>query len=162
MKNLETSSNKQSQVPVNKWLGPVFAVLSLFGFLDAALLTVKHYLGTPLSCPLFGNCEKVLSSPYAAIWGVPVALGGVIYYLVIFILTVSYIDTKRIGILNFTARLTWVGLLASLGFMYVQIFVIRSLCFWCLLSAVTSTLLFIFGLLQLKTKKENVPSGEYV
>lgn len=162
MKNLEISLNKQSQVLANKWLALVFAVLGLFGFLDAALLTVKHYFGTPLSCPFFGNCEKVLTSPYATIWGIPVALGGVIYYLTIFILAIYYIDIKRTGILNLAARLTWVGLLASLSFLYIQFFVIKSVCFWCLLSAITSTLLFIFGLLQLKAKKGNVISGEHV
>jgi uncharacterized membrane protein len=42
--------------------------------------------------------------------------------------------------------LTVFGFIASLWFLYVQLFIIHSLCFYCLFSALDSIILFILGL----------------
>jgi len=110
-------------------------------------LTAEHYFGPLLGCPIFGGCDKVLISPYSAVGGIPVALFGAVYYLVVFILGVAYFDTGRSRVLRFAASLTPLGLIASLWFLYLQIFVIEALCFYCLVSALISTLLFILTLL---------------
>ncbi|MEK7154145.1 MAG: vitamin K epoxide reductase family protein, partial [Patescibacteria group bacterium] len=101
-----------------------------------------------LGCPIFGGCDKVLISPYSAVGGIPVALFGAVYYLTIFILGIAYFDTGRARVLKLAVSLTPLGLIASLWFLYLQLFVIKALCFYCLLSLVTSTLLFILGLLM--------------
>lgn len=155
MTNLETSLNKPS-TPILKWLVWLFALFSFAGFLDAIYLAIKHYLGTPINCSIFGGCEQVTTSQYATLWGIPVALLGAIYYLIIFILVVAYLDTKKERVLYFTARLTPVGFLASLWFIYLQLFVIKAICLYCVVSAITSTILFILGiiLLNLRAKKD--------
>jgi uncharacterized membrane protein len=151
MKNLETSSTKLSTA-IPKWIIFAFIVVSLLGFLDATYLTVKHYLGTPIECSIFEGCEKVTASPYATVAGIPVALLGAIYYLAIFLLTVAYLDTKREAIMSFAARLTPIGFLASLWFVYLQLFVIKAICPYCVISAATSAILFILGILVVKYK----------
>lgn len=125
---------------------PSFLALSLIGFLDSAYLSAKHYLGTPVACSIFEGCEKVLTSQYATIYGIPVALLGVFYYLTIFILTILYWDTGKAQFLQFAAYLTIAGFLASLWFVYLQLFVIGSICIYCIISAVASMLLFTLGL----------------
>jgi len=125
----------------------IFVTVSFLGFLDATFLTAEHYLGLLLGCPIFGGCDKVISSPYSVVWGIPVALAGAVYYLAVFLLSVAYFDTKQVRPLEFAVYLTPLGLIASLWFLYLQAFIINALCFYCLISALTSTLLFIFGLL---------------
>lgn len=132
--------------PISKGFVWAFVIIGFLGFLDATFLTAEHYLSSFLNCPLFGSCEKVTMSPYAVVSGIPVALFGSIYYLAIFILSIAYFDTGRARILRFAADLTLLGLIASLWFLYLQLFVIKALCFYCLISALTSTLLFILGL----------------
>lgn len=122
-----------------------FAIISAIGFLDASYLTVKHYLGETVGCSFLKGCETVTTSSYATISGIPVALGGAIYYLIIFLLTIFYLDTGRKHIFGWAAQLTGVGLLASTYFLFLQIFIIKALCLYCLISAATSILLFAFS-----------------
>ena len=133
-----------------------FAIISFLGFLDATYITARHYLGLPLPCSLIKGCEKVTTSQYATIGGIPVALLGALYYFAILILTLVYIDIRKQGILNFVARLTLLGFIASFWFVYLQLFVIGAICLYCIFSAVDSTLLFIFGIYVLKLKNKNV------
>lgn len=151
--NLGASLNKQSAF-IPKLLIWGLIVVSLAGFLDATYLTVKHYLGTPIPCSILNGCEEVTTSKYSAIAGIPVALLGSIYYLVIFILSVAYADTKKEWFAYTASRLTVVGFLASLWFVYLQFFVLHALCLYCLFSTVTSTALFILGLCILRFKRK--------
>lgn len=140
----------QNQLKTHKWFALGFLILSFLGFLDATYLAVKHYLGTPINCSILEGCEKVATSPYATIGGTPVALLGAIYYIAMFLLIVAYFDTKRETILSFVARLTPIGFLASVWFVYLQLFVIKAICLYCIISAITSTALFILGLFVIK------------
>ena len=144
MKNLETSSLTPFQAPA-KWRVAAILLLSFVGFADAAYLTAYHFLGQIPACS-FGNCEKVLSSPYAVLGGVPIALLGALYYLTLFLLVVAYLDTKRTTFFSYATRLTVIGLLASFGLVYLQLFVLLAICVYCMVSAATSTLLFLVGI----------------
>ncbi|HUK57055.1 MAG TPA: vitamin K epoxide reductase family protein [Nitrospiria bacterium] len=140
------SGKTPSRVPA------AFLILSLIGFADATFLTVKHYAGGPLNCSIFEGCEKVTTGPYASLVGIPLSLLGAAYYLAIFLLTIAYLDTRRGGILYFTAGMTFVGFAASAWFVYLQLFVIRAVCPYCMVSALTSTVLFILGGIALRSR----------
>jgi uncharacterized membrane protein len=160
MKSLETSSvrpfhkaqDKRLAV-IPKWIIFALIFVSFIGFLDATYLTAKHYLGTPLECSIFEGCERVTTSPYATVFGIPVALLGALYYLFIFILSVAYLDTKRSLFISIIPPFTAMGLLASVWFIYLQLFVIKAICIYCVVSAVTSTALFILGIFVIRYKK---------
>lgn len=117
-------------------------VLAGVGFLDASYLTIEHFRGAIPPCTIEG-CETVLSSEYAAFYGIPVALFGVLYYLTVFGLAMRHLDTRSIGIFRMLAGLSLVGLLASGWFVYVQAFIIGAFCIYCFVSAGTSTLIFL-------------------
>lgn len=143
MKNSGTLSAKPYQAPP-KWRVAAIFFLSFAGFADAAYLTAYHFLDQIPACS-FGNCEKVLSSSYATIAGVPIALLGAFYYLALFLLVVAYLDTKRVNLLVLAARLTALGFLASLWLLYLQFFVLQAMCVYCMVSAGSSLLLFGVG-----------------
>jgi uncharacterized membrane protein len=129
-----------------KKIAIIFIILSFLGLVDAAYLTLEHYQDASVVCFLVNNCDSVLQSSYATVGPVPVALFGIVYYLGIFILSLVSLAKKDDKLFFLTALLTVVGFLASLWFLYIQIFMIRSLCFYCLFSALDSIVLFVLGL----------------
>ena len=137
-----------------------FLLLSFIGFVDATYLTISHYQHSSPNCNIISGCEDVLFSSYSTVAGVPVALAGMFYYLTIFILTVHYLNTKKGKTITLTSKLTVLGLLASIYFVYLQIFVIGSFCQFCMLSAIVSTALFALGLSILWSRKKKPKDRE--
>ncbi|MEK7626910.1 MAG: vitamin K epoxide reductase family protein [Patescibacteria group bacterium] len=125
----------------------IFLILSFFGLIDAAYLTITHYQDVSVVCLLINTCDLVLQSSYATVGSIPVSLLGMVYYLGIFILSLISFIKKDEKLFFITALLTVFGFLASLWFLYVQLFIIHSLCFYCLFSAFDSIVLFILGLI---------------
>lgn len=153
----------------NNFVKFTFLPVSFLGFLDASYLTIKNFMGTPLSCSVLRGCEEVTGSQYSMIARIPVALLGAIYYVSIFVLVILYLNKKKSslintdrnitgddGLLRLIARLTIIGMLASLWFVFLQIFVIKAICLYCMFSAFTSFLLFAFGVCVLKFNRKVV------
>ena len=128
--------------------------MSFLGFLDATYLTVEHYRGVVPPCAIIEGCEEVTTSAYSRILGVPVALGGSIFYFVIFILSILRFERENDKFLRFAAYLTPLSLLASLWFLYLQLFVIKAICIYCVFSVLTSSTLFILSLILIKKYKK--------
>ena len=120
--------------------------LAFLGFVDAIYLTMDHYLNLPVPCSIVKGCEKVLSSQYSVMAGIPTSFFGVAYYLVIFVVFVLYLDTRKTQLVYFGSFLTAVGFLASIYFVFLQVFILKAVCLYCLFSASTSTLLFVLGI----------------
>jgi uncharacterized membrane protein len=141
-----------------KWLIIAFILISFIGFLDSTYLTIKHFSGDIVPCTILDGCEEVTTSKYSKIFGVPIALLGTLYYALIFFLSIAYLDTKKIGILKLLSLLPIIGFIFSAWFIFAQTFLIKAFCEYCILSAITSTLLFILGLyLYSKFVKNQTP-----
>jgi len=151
--NLSNLLNKNSsQIP--KWIPILFLVGGSIGFIDSAYLSVLHYKNVILPCSL-GECETVLTSQYAAIFGVPNALLGVFYYLAVIIFSVLYMDTKRPKYILAAMAMIMVGSVFTLWFIYLQAFVIKAFCEYCLWSAGVTAVLFaaLFGFVVKNSKR---------
>lgn len=134
----------------NRWLTIPFLVVSFVGFLDATYLTALRYLGETPPCIITTGCEQVLTSEYATLFGtIPTALLGAGYYLALFLLVLLSVELGSRKVLALAALLSPVGLLTSVFFVYLQLFVLKAICFYCMISAATSTILFILGTLML-------------
>lgn len=127
------------------WLPWTFLVVSLAGFADAMYLTVKHFSHSVIPCSLTHGCEIVTTSVYATPLGIPVALLGAIYYFALVAATFVAINEKNERLFRLATRATLLGLLASVWFVVVQVVILHAICQWCMISAVTSTALFILG-----------------
>jgi len=159
---ISDSVSVKPQARIPRWVVVGFLVVGGLGFIDAAYLTVTHYRGLMPTCSLLHGCDAVLTSGFATLGFVPVALIGAIYYLTVFLLVFGYLDTDWLILLRAAAWLTVLGFLASLGFVYLQVFVIRALCQYCLLSALISTILFGLGMLVLKKCQRPVQTADVV
>ena len=142
----------KSLTAIPKWAVIAFTVFSLIGFLDATFLTIEHYRGVVPPCSVLKGCEQVTTSQYATVGPVPLALLGAIFYGVLFFLTIAYFDTKKEMILRLAAGLTAIGFLASLYFVYLQFFVIKAVCLYCMISAASSFLLFFVSIFILRKR----------
>lgn len=154
------SVNESKQLPsLAKRLSVTWLVISAIGFVDAAYLTATYYRGALPTCGLVEGCETVLSSHFAAIGGVPIALAGSLFYLAVFLLIFAYVDTHRWIFVRLAVLLVSAGFLVTLFLLYLQAFVLKAYCQFCLLSAVTSTVLFVVGLLMLQQRQRTHKAG---
>ena len=120
--------------------------LALVGFADAAYLTATHYAGAPVFCGASGGCETVLSSEYAAVGPVPVALIGAAYYAVASLAAWTPVGAWSRRTAAFLAALTGAGFAVTAGLFWLQASVIGAWCRFCLASAAITTLLFLTAL----------------
>ena len=153
MKN-STSLSKTASVKIPNWLIGLLLLSALVGFSDASFLTGKYYAGEIPPCGAAG-CEEVLTSQYATVGPIPIALLGVIYYLAVFILFFHFWTSGKVSSLKLGVFISAVGFLISLSLIYLQLFVIEAICLYCLISAVASTCLFSFGLFALRHVRQN-------
>lgn len=140
----------------------LFGGLSFFGLFDALLLTAEHYMSLTLPCSFSGGCEQVLTSRFSTIFGLPISLLGVVFYgLIFFLVVVSVFNADRLPRLFL---LGWgaIGFVTSLVLVGLQAFVVRAWCQYCLLSAVTSTLLFITAIILYRQRSLNISQEETV
>jgi uncharacterized membrane protein len=131
----------------------VVAVLALLGLL-VSLYMLAYALGLTGSviCGL-GECEKVQTSPYSHIGPVPVALFGVIGYLVLMLAALVGLQPPGpVGRLVPVALLGGgvVGVAFSLYLTYLEAFVIHAWCQWCVISAILMLLALLASLPELR------------
>lgn len=132
----------------------LFLILGFIGFADSSYLVLKHYTNITAPCFLTTGCEIVTTSRFSKIGPIPLALLGSLYYLTIIILSALYLDRRDKNILRILGFFTIIGFTTSLYLLYVQAFILRAFCIYCLLSAATSSLLFFLGMSVLFLKKE--------
>lgn len=123
------------------WTDAAAAVLALVGLADSLYLTVEHLSGRSVRCVVVSGCDAVLASDYATIAGsVPLAAAGALAYFAAF----SLATLAAFGYACVRPPLKiLVGLMLAftLWLLYVQAFVLRAFCAYCLLSAaVTASL----------------------
>ena len=128
--------------PVSNWIPISFLVLGFLGFLDSIYLTISHYSGSSVFCSVVHGCNEVLQSEYAVVFGIPLAVIGVVYYSLVVILAVAFLDERNSLFLKLAIKLVTAGFVASLWFIYLQAFIIHSFCLYCMGSAAISSLLF--------------------
>lgn len=142
-------------------------VLAMVGLLVSSYLTYVYVLGGPILCNGGHGCELIRASQQAKFFGISTPLYGVTFYLVLALLTwlVGLVRGPwlRHALLVWTAG----GFLVSVYLTYVEAFVIRAWCLWCVMSAIVATLAFVVvwvftGLFQagLPHRRVNLPDTE--
>jgi uncharacterized membrane protein len=128
---------KNSQLVTRRHPALIYApamLASLIGLGDSIYLTVRHLTGQSVKCAVTTGCSAVLSSSYATIAGIPTAAFGALAYFAAFSLATlaafGY-ERARAGL----ALVVGLMFLVTIWLLYVQVFVIRAYCEYCLLSA---------------------------
>ncbi len=157
--SLNSQSNRQlPNIP--KWIIPVLVILGLAGFVDSSYLTVMYFLNQTPACTIINGCEAVTNSVYSDIAGIPVAMLGLLFYTIVILSTIAYVNTHREGFLKLISFLSIFGFLMSIWLTYSEVFVIKAICLYCLVSAIVATLIFIVGLVILTKYHKSLGSLE--
>jgi uncharacterized membrane protein len=122
----------------------IIAILALLCFGIALFLSISHYLGFAVPCTVTHGCETVLTSKYAVLFGLPLAVWGVAYFTAVIICCLManhYASWRKI----LTVVLS-LGALSSLVFLSLQFFVIKNICQYCLTTDLLSIFLLILDM----------------
>jgi uncharacterized membrane protein len=145
---IAANENPQRQ-PYNRaaTLYSLAAFIALIGLADSLYLSIQHLTGQSVRCTVISGCSEVLSSPYAVVRGVPLALIGALAYFTVFSLATLAVFQYKLAekLLGVVVLLMF---LTTLWLLYLQAFVIRHFCQFCLLSAlvtITLTALILLG-----------------
>ena len=114
-------------------------VLALVGLAVAIYLTYVHYEGVEPVCGIGGDCEKVQTSEWSKLAGIPVALLGLVGYALI----LGSLFVRGEAGLAAGALVSLAGFGFSAYLTYRELFSIDAICPWCVASAVLMTLLAI-------------------
>jgi uncharacterized membrane protein len=138
------------------------ALLALVG-LFVALYLWLHALGFggPIKCGT-GGCETVQTSPWAVLLGLPVAFYGVVGYGAILVVSLVALRPAALPERKWSVvlvGLATVGVLFTAYLSYVEFFVIRAICRWCVGSAVIITAIWLVSLLALRSPAIRIDPG---
>ncbi|MBI2486807.1 MAG: vitamin K epoxide reductase family protein [Deltaproteobacteria bacterium] len=140
--------------------GVIILVLSALGIALSLYLTYLYYSKAVAAfCAAGSGCDTVRESSYSAILGVPVALLGVIGYSLIFALSLTFKGRDR-WFLLYLASLA--GFVFSAYLTYIEIFVLHAICFYCLISAVIITAIFLILLLKKPVQAPSFSSSKLI
>jgi len=146
--------------------GLVLAALDLIGLGIASVLSVAELTpGGQVPCPRSGilsGCHAVQNSEYSRVFGVPVAVYGVVLSITLFCLAIYWWRTNNYQILLLHYGLSLVGVFFELWFQFAQIFLIGAVCIWCESYGISLLLRFVIALwVYLHTPKPGaVPANE--
>lgn len=148
----------------------LFVIFSIIGIADSAYLTYQKFLGLTPDCSVIIGCEEVLTSNWAQIGPIPVSFLGLMFYLAVFILgilLVLEIDIskwfknnnffKLVSTSELFLLITTLGFGFTLYLIFLMFVVIQAWCQFCLISAASSTALFITSLIYFKKVEKRPP-----
>jgi uncharacterized membrane protein len=122
-------------------------VLSATGIATTVYLTIAHYTtSTILSCPDTGiiNCGKVTTSSYSEVFGVPLAVLGLGYFLTMFVLQLPVFWRSKLVLVRWGRFvLSALGIPMVFWLIYAELFLLNSICLYCSVVHVLTILLFV-------------------
>lgn len=139
-----------------KKLRIIAIVTAVIGLAVSTYLSVAKLANKDVLCFVgASDCNIVNSSGYSMWRGIPVAILGVLGYVVILaiLLILSKQKNESSVIMLALFGVTLFGMLYSLYLTYVEIFIIHAICPWCLTSATAMFVLFIISAIFLGRSK---------
>lgn len=121
----------------------ILYVFGTIGILDTLYLIYHKLAGTDVACPFFPKegCHKVQHSPQSKTFGIPNSYAGFAMYAIILWLTNQY--ASGAGSFAVIQGVVTFGFLFSMYFLYVQAFVLRAFCTWCVVSAINFSVMML-------------------
>jgi uncharacterized membrane protein len=140
---MAVENDAEPGAPGPRWrLGAL--VPAVLGLVAAGYLTVEHYTSaTTLACPETSaiNCAKVTTSSYSHIAGVPVALAGLFYFVVmVALLSPAAWRSRRLDMVRAVGVV--LGVVSVFYLVWAELFRINAICLWCTVVHVCTVTMF--------------------
>jgi len=129
--------------------------IAFLGLTNSWYLATIEVSGDPLICNVLDGCNLVAESPYSKLFGIPLSFFGVAFYFLTIASAFGYLILRHRALRAAIGIVTAAGFLASLWFVYLQVFMIKALCEYCITSAVLATILLLLSY-TLRQREENV------
>jgi uncharacterized membrane protein len=133
----------------------IIAALALCGTgLATYLAMYKLGMIGQLACTV-GQCETVNLSRWATFLGMPVAVWGVGFYVVLFLVALTGTTERFVNatwVSHALLALTAWGVLFSAWLTYLELYVIHAVCMFCVISAILVTVTFLVALVEWKSR----------
>jgi uncharacterized membrane protein len=134
-------------------------ILGLLGMAISSYLTYVHYKEVSPICLPIAPCDAVLSSPYTVVWVIPLSLLGLLMYILLAFLGFWFLREKThgqtlIALVVYTLALS--GTLFTGYLYYLEIFIIRAFCTWCIASSLVIFLILALSLINLRSTERYV------
>lgn len=124
-------------------------IFALFGLSICIYIFKKKGKGDHLVCPIGNSCNFVLYSDYSKTFGIRNELGGILFYFltaIIYFYILLEIPLAPIIIATYLFA-SLCAFMFSLYLIFVQAFIIKKWCAWCVTSAIISTTIFFISFL---------------
>jgi uncharacterized membrane protein len=131
-------------------------ILACLGLVVSLYLTWVKITNAVVLCGEIGDCDTVNDSIYSEIFGVPIALMGAVAYLGILLLLCLeswrpfWVENGKLMVFG----ISLIGTFYSAYLTYIEVVVLRAICPYCVVSAITITLLMFFSIFRLVKASE--------
>jgi uncharacterized membrane protein len=112
-------------------LGALLVGLAAVAVVTSGYLTWVKLAGIIPQCGPVKGCDTVEASPYSAVFGIPVALPGLLMSLVILAAVAAWWWSGDRRLLYVPYALGLLGLFVVVYLTYLELFVIHAICIWC-------------------------------
>jgi len=130
-------------------LRKVILIFAFLGLSDAIyLLIIKLSSNKALCVPGLGDCWSVNNSIYSEWNGIPISVFGMLAYVSIILLLTLLNRVSFLKNFNhiFVLGISLIGFIFSIYLTYLQIAVIKAICPFCIISAITMTTVFVLSI----------------
>ena len=104
-------------------------VFIIIGLVDSLYLTAVHYTTLPFYCPEGAgvNCENVVTSPLSEVAGIPISIGGIVWFAVMGIMVLVQLKLKIV-------RNVWyIFALGAVAYSLIGQGILGEICEYCIL-----------------------------
>jgi uncharacterized membrane protein len=125
------------------------AVLALGGLIISLTIYQTKKTKKQLICPTGSDCNAVITSSYSKFLGIPLEYLGMSYFSLMFLAYLTKIFFSQILPADFQTVIflfTVFAFFFSLYLLFIQAFLLRQWCMWCVLASAFSITIFIFSL----------------
>ncbi len=121
----------------------IIYIFAILGVLDTSYLIYHKVKGTDVACLFFPKawCRKVQYSKQSKTFGIPNSYLGFLMYAGLLLFT--YLASQGTVPWWWVRAIVTVGFLFSMYFVYVQAFVLKAFCTWCVVSAINFSVMFV-------------------
>jgi uncharacterized membrane protein len=136
-----------STTTIPLWFQLTTWVLSLAGLGVSIYLTIAHFTDKPLAgCAESGaiNCTKVTTSPQSYVFGIPVAVLGLAFFVAAVALMSPWawrLARREVALIRLASLVVGVGFVIYL--LYAELFIVGAICLYCTSVHVITFLLFV-------------------
>ncbi len=154
-----TQQKNKSQI---KTSSIIILVASFIGLLDSIYLAYVKIANTDIYCtPGLGRCDVVNASQWSTLWGIPLGFFGIVGFASLFLLASFGNKSKMLAPYNemLIFAISLAGFLFSLYLTYIEVFVLKAVCQWCVLSALMMTIIFVTVIYKLIVKSAQLTNS---